>query len=156
MHSQQHPDPEQLDRLRAGLLDDQADEKSSLENHIEHCPSCQSQYNSWQQLGPGALGPRLDTESLDQTLQQARSQALDHTDVRHSRTFTPYATAALLLIAVSIGFWVAQPEQQDTQLATAETGQDVPDLYEDIDFYLWLAGQNGNSIDNEDSNPNNT
>jgi anti-sigma factor RsiW len=156
MHSQQHPDPELMDRLRAGLLDDQADEKKTLQDHIEHCPSCQSRYDSWQQLGPAALGPRLDAESLSRSLQQARQQALENAATRHSRTFTPYATAALLLIAVSIGFWVAQPEQQDTQLATAEPGQDVPDLYEDIDFYLWLAGQNGNSIDNEDSNPNNT
>ena len=156
MHSQQHPDPEQLDRLRAGLLDDQADEKRSLENHIEHCPSCQSHYNSWQQLGPAALGPQLDAASLGRSLQGRRRQALDQADTRHSRTFVPYATAALLLIAVSIGYWVAQPGHQDTQLATAEPGQEIPDLYEDIDFYLWLAGQNGNSINNEDSNPNNT
>ena len=156
MHSTQHPDPEQLDRLRAGLLDDQADEKRSMENHIEHCPSCQSHYTSWQQLGPTALGPQLGTASLGSSLQQARRQALDNADTRHSRSYTRYATAALLLIAVSIGFWVAQPEFQDTQLATAESGQEVPDLYEDIDFYLWLAGQNGNSINNEETNPNNT
>ena len=156
MHSQQHPDPEQLDQLRAGLLDDQADEKKSLESHIEHCPSCQSLVNNWQQLGPGALGPQLGEESLGHALQQARQQALSDADTRHARTFTPYATAALLLIAVSIGFWVAQPEHLDTQLATVDAGQEVPDLYEDIDFYLWLAGQNGNSIDDENSNPNNT
>ncbi|MGB5440212.1 MAG: hypothetical protein WBN57_09985 [Gammaproteobacteria bacterium] len=156
MHSQQHPDPELLDRLRAGLLDDQADEKRSLQDHIEQCPSCQSHYNSWQQLGPAALGPQLDAAALGRSLQGRRRQALEQAETRHARTFVPYATAALLLIAVSIGYWVAQPGHQDTQLATAESGQEIPDLYEDIDFYLWLAGQNGNSIDNEDSNPNNT
>ena len=156
MHSQQHPDPEQLDLLRAGLLDDQADVKQALESHVGHCSSCQSLFNSWQQLGPDALGPQLSEESLGHALQQARQQAFSDAGTRHARTFTPYATAALLLIAVSIGFWVAQPAHQDTQLATVELGQDVPDLYEDIDFYLWLAEQNGNSINNEDSNPNNT
>ena len=156
MHSQQHPDPEQLDQLRAGLLDDQADVKKSLESHIELCPSCQSLFNSWQQLGPTALGPQLGEESLGRSLQQARQQALSDAGTRHARTFTPYATAALLLIAVSIGFWMTQTEHLDTQLATVEYTQDVPDLYEDIDFYLWLAEQNGNSINNEDSNPNNT
>ena len=156
MHSQQHPDPEKLDQLRAGLLDDQADEKQALEGHIEHCPSCQSLFNSWQQLGPTALGPQLNEASLDRSLQHRRQQALSNTDTRHARTFTPYATAALLLIAVMVGVWVAQPEHPQTQLATVEQSQDVPDLYEDIDFYLWLAEQNGNSIDTEDTNPNNT
>jgi|GEM_PF-714977 len=156
MHSQQHPDPEQLDKLRAGLLDDQPAVKSALESHIGHCPSCQSLMNSWQQLGPTALGPQLAPESLGHSLRQARQQALRATGKGHSRTFMPYATAALLLIAVSVGFWIAQPEHQDTPMVTADGGQDVPDLYEDIEFYLWLAGQNGNSIDSEETDPNST
>lgn len=156
MHRQQHPDPEQLDQLRAGLLDDQADVKAALQAHIEHCPSCQSLLNNWQQLGPDALGPQLDPESLGHSLQQARKQALDTKDAHQSRTFMPYATAALLLIAVSIGFWAAQPEYRETTLVTADQGQDVPGLYEDIDFYLWLAEQNGNSTNSEETNPNST
>jgi hypothetical protein len=156
MHRQQHPDPEQLDQLRAGLLDDQADVKAALESHVEQCPSCQSLLNNWQQLGPAALGPQLEPESLDHSLQQARQQALRTPDARPSRTFMPFATAALLLIAVSIGFWIAEPEHKETTLATTDQGQDVPGLYEDIDFYLWLAGENGNSINREESNPNST
>ena len=156
MHRQQHPDPEQLDQLRAGLLDDQAGVKAALEAHIEHCPSCQSLLKNWQQLGPEALGPQLDPETLGHSLQQARQQALDSKDVRQSRTFMPYATAALLLIAVSIGFWAAQPEHGETTLVTADQGQDAPGLYEDIDFYLWLAEQNGNSTNSEETNPNST
>ena len=156
MHRQQHPDPEQLDQLRAGLLDDQADVKAALKAHIEHCQPCQSLLNNWQQLGPAALGPHLDPEALDRSLQQARKQALGTPGARPPRTFMPYATAALLLIAVSIGFWVTQPEYQDTTLATADHRQDIPGLYEDIDFYLWLAEQNGNSINSEETNPNST
>ena len=156
MHRQQHPDPEQLDQFRAGLLDEQVEEKAALEAHIEHCPSCQSLLNNWQQLGPAALGPQLDPESLGHSLQQARRQALDSKNARPSRTFMPYATAALLLIAVSIGFWVAQPEYRETTLATADQGQDVPGLYEDIDFYLWLAEENENSTHREETNPNST
>jgi anti-sigma factor RsiW len=156
MHRNQHPDTEQLDQLRAGLLDDQTDEKAALESHIEHCPSCQSLMNGWQQLGPSALGPQLDVESLGHSLQQARQQALNDAGKSHSRTFMPYATAALLLIAVSVGFWIAQPDYRDTPLMTADHSPDVPDLYEDIEFYLWLAEQNGNSIKSEETNPNST
>ena len=89
MHSQQHPDPEQLDRLRAGLLDDQADEKRSLENHIEHCPSCQSHYNSWQQLGPAALGPQLGAESLGRSLQRRRVSRPWNRQARATRGHSP-------------------------------------------------------------------
>ena len=156
MHRQQHPDPEQLDRLRAGLLDDQPEEKTTLESHIEHCPACQSQLNSWQQLDPDALGPRLNTGSLGHSLQQARQQAMSNAGAQHSRTFMPYATAALLLIVVSVGVWMAQPEHQDSSLKMADRSQEVPGLYEDIDFYLWLAGQNGNTINSDEINPNNT
>ncbi len=154
MHRQQHPDPEQLDQLRAGLLDDQADAKAALEEHVEQCASCQSLLTNWQQLGPDALGPQLDPESIGHSLQQARQQALNTRDARQPRTLMPYATAALLLIAVSIGFWIAQPEYRETTLVTANQGQTVPGLYEDIDFYLWLAEQNGNSINSEETNPN--
>lgn len=156
MHRQQHPDPEQLDQLRAGLLDDQPDVKTALESHIGQCLPCQSLLNSWQQLGPGALGPRLNPGLLGHSLQQARQQALGIPGVRRPFTFIPYATAALLLIAVSIGFWAVQPGQQELTLVTADQNQDIPGLYEDIDFYLWLARQNGNSINGEGNNPNST
>lgn len=156
MHKQQHPDTEQLDQLRAGLLDDQPGEKAALKSHIKQCPACRSHFDSWQQLNPDAFGPKLETESLGQSLQQARLQAMGKTGAHPSRTFTPYATAALLLITVSIGFWVIQPAHQDTSLQMADRSREVPDLYEDLDFYLWLAGQNGNTINSEAINPNNT
>ena len=156
MHSQQHPDPELLDQLRAGLLDDQAAVKAALENHIGQCTSCQTLMNSWQQLGPAALGPAVDPESTRRALLQTRRQALRDAGNRHRRSFVPYATAALLLIAISAGFWIARPGFQDTPLVTADYGSDVPDLYEDIEFYLWLAEQDGSAGKSEPANPNST
>jgi len=156
MHSQQHPDPEQLDKLRAGLLDDQPAVKSALESHIGHCPSCQSLMNSWQQLGPTALGPQLAPESLGHSLRQARQQALRATGKGHSRTFMPYATAALLLIAVSIGIWTLQPDNGVQQQMAVQDSRMIPDIYEDLDFYLWLANQKDNGNGDEKGNPNNT
>jgi len=32
----------------------------------------------------------------------------------------------------------------------------IPDIYEDLEFYLWLANQKDNGNGDEEGNPNNT
>ncbi|HUT40843.1 MAG TPA: hypothetical protein VM011_05815 [Gammaproteobacteria bacterium] len=157
MHSQQHPDQEQLDRLRAGLLDDTPQDKALLEAHLAACDTCQAQFGSWEQLGPGALGPDLEPAALGRDLRAARMRALDSSTPRHRHTFAPYATAALLLIAVTVGIWTGQHwlQPQQPQL-TAQAPHEVPDIYEDLDFYLWLAGQQDTESETHSDNPNNT
>ncbi|MDX1698317.1 MAG: zf-HC2 domain-containing protein, partial [Thiohalobacterales bacterium] len=104
MHKQQHPDTEQLDRLRAGLLDDRPEERAALEQHLAGCDSCRAQAGIWKQLNPGALGPQLDTGAIDNALQAARRQALaDNRAGQRPRSLVPYATAALLVLAVTVG-----------------------------------------------------
>lgn len=156
MHNQQHPDTELLDRLRAGLLDDRADERAALENHLASCPACQARFDSWQQLAPQALGPRLDPHELGSELQRARRRALNVPESHHTPAFASYATAAVLLIAISVGLWSLQPGPEDPPQLTAQNGEPVPDLYEDLDFYLWLANQEEGPASDENGNPNNT
>lgn len=157
MHNQQHPDLEQLDRLRAGLLDEQPQEKATLEAHLAACDTCLAQFDSWEQLGPGAMGPALEPLALGRDLRAARRHALDAgRTTRQRHGFAPYATAALLLVAVTVGIWTGhnwlQPQPQLTVQATSE----VPDLYEDLDFYLWLADQKEGQSGSGDNKPNNT
>lgn len=147
MHNQQHPDTEQLDRLRAGLLDDRPDEKAALEQHLAGCNSCSAHAGIWKQLDPGALGPQLDTGAIDSALQAARRQALADKAGRRPRSLVPYATAALLVLTVTVGLWTIQ-SGTDTTNMMAENSQTVPDIYEDLDFYLWLATQDDSKIDN--------
>ena len=153
MRSQRHPDPDQLDRLRAGLLDDQPETKAGLEAHIAACASCQDRCN-WQFLEPRNLG--LDADALQQSLRNARRQALQAGGRRRPYNLVPYATAALLLIAVSIGIWTLQPDSGSQQQLAAQDSQMVPDIYEDLEFYLWLANQNDNGNADEDASPNKT
>jgi len=155
MHSQQHPEPDQLDRLHAGLLDYQPEIKAALEAHIAACATCQERCN-WQLLQPGAMGPDLDTDALQQSLQNARRQALQAGNQRSRHGFIPYATAALLLIAVSIGIWTLQPDNGVQQQMAVQDSRMIPDIYEDLDFYLWLANQKDNGNGDEKGNPNNT
>jgi len=156
MHNRQHPDPERLDRLRAGLLDEQPDEKAALTAHLEHCDNCQARYSSWVQLGPGALGPELEPAALRRDLRAARLTALDSSAPRHRHAFASYATAALVLVAVTLGIWTGQNWLQPQPQVTVQAMHEVPDIYEDLDFYLWLANQKQTEPDTLSDNPNNT
>lgn len=138
---QQHPDTDTLDRYRAGLLDDSPREKASLEQHLATCDSCRTSIDAWRQLDPGALGPDMAPERLAGDLRRAREHALSAPRRRHLPKLVPYATAAALLVAVTVGVWTRQPGIDTTTSVTAELAQPVPDIYEDIDFYLWLASQ---------------
>jgi len=160
MHSQQHPDPELLDRLHAGLLDEEPEARAALEQHVADCAACRQQLDGWQQLGPAGLGPQLDSRQLADDLQAARRRALGSHSAsaghRH-RALAPYAAAAVLLLAVSAGLWSLLPYDSDTPAVVASrSSEQVPDVYEDLDFYLWLATQQDNGNGDEHSNPNNT
>ena len=153
MHEDRHPDREQLDRLRAGLLDDEPDTRAALEAHIEGCPDCQASLQGWQQLGPDALGPAIDTTRVEAGLRQARQVALASTGRRRPMRYATLATAALLLVIVSAGLLTLNTgQQQNTMQATAG----VPEIYEDIDFYLWLTDQQDEETKDDNATANST
>lgn len=156
MHNQTHPDTALLDRLRAGLLDAGTEERSHLERHIETCPQCRAYLDGWKQLGPMALGPELEPAGISGQLRQLRQQALASAKRPRLRNYQLLATAALLLIAVTVGLWTIQYQESDAPQMTAQGSDAVPDLYEELDFYLWLAGQNGNDAPREDENADST
>jgi hypothetical protein len=157
MHNQHHPDPELLDRLRAGLLDEQPGAKADLLQHIAGCAACRQQLEGWQQLGPAGLGPQLESTALTRDLQAVRRQALNSGRRRHRhQALVPYAAAAVLVLAVSAGLWSLWPDTDTTTRMAASSSQQVPDVYEDLDFYLWLVTQEGNGDGNEYSDPDNT
>ncbi|MGD8312960.1 MAG: hypothetical protein PVJ66_10225 [Gammaproteobacteria bacterium] len=156
MHNQHHPDPELLDRLRAGLLDELPEQKARIEAHLAGCGACRSRLDTWRQLGPGALGPQLEPTALRSDLQLARHRALEAAGSGSGWSLVPYATAALLLIAVSVGLWSLQPDQTTPPQLAAQHGQEVPELYEDLDFYLWLADQENGTAGDDSGDANST
>ena len=156
MRNQTHPDTALLDRLRAGLLDTAVEEKTRLQRHIETCAQCRAYLDSWQQLGPAALGPDLEPTSVTNQLRQLRQQALASAKQPRLRHYQLLATAALLLIAVTVGLWTVQYQDSDAPQMTVQSTESVPDLYEDLEFYLWLAGQNGDDAPNDDDNADST
>jgi len=157
MHRQPHPDPETLDRLRAGLLDDRPAEKAAIETHLATCEDCRNQQSVWPQIATASMAGQPDHAGIRLQLQQARNQALSSQAVhRHDSALVPFATAALLLIAVSFGLWNYQSGTTDDMQEPATVAQAVPDIYEDLDFYLWLANQKETGTEDNDGNPNST
>jgi anti-sigma factor RsiW len=156
MRNEAHPDTELLDRLRAGLLDEDLEMKARLERHLAACPSCRERLNAWEHLGRDALGAWAVTEdSLSAGLGAARQRALAAGRHRRFVSRRPLlATAAVVLIAVSAGLWTLRHEFVDTVHVTAQNSAGVPDLYEDLDFYLWMANQGDDKMHEQGSNGN--
>ena len=135
----QHPDTEILDRLRAGLLDENPSQKAALETHLQQCETCRRACH-WP---VAALQPNsTQSERLARQLDRARHRALQAPAKTSLRRFTPLlAAAAIALVAVLVVKPLQSPESEETQLAVTGPGA-VPDIYEDLDFYLWLADHN--------------
>ena len=131
----QHPDPELLDQLRAGLLDEDPLQKTGLEAHIQQCETCRQGYD-W----PAALRPDgAQIQHLVRQLDQARQQALLARKKTALRRLAPLAVAAAIaLVTVLVVKPLQSPDTGDTRMAGTTPGA-VPEIYEDLDFYLWLA-----------------
>ncbi len=147
-----HPDTEQLQRLQAELLD--PEEAARLQAHLRECPRCQAQLAGWQRLGELATLNDQDA-GVTARLAAARRAALaqDSDSTRHWHALPLLATAASVMLMVSLGVWQLWPAGQPApatvgpvavQTAPARMAQQrdesVPEVYEDLDFYLWLAG----------------
>jgi hypothetical protein len=136
-----HPDSEQLDSLRAGLLDDKPQLKSDIENHLGSCASCQKRYDLAGCLQPGRLPVDMPAEQLD----RIRHQALQPRTL--PQRLLPIAIAAALALVTVV---LVKPSLQDRDSAPATRMaqtplEATPVLYEDLDFYLWLTDHKENS-----------
>lgn len=154
MHKQTHPDTEQLDRLRCGLLDDEPQLKILLDEHIAACPDCMARFSGWNQLHQMAGKTGVTDQQLKRKLGSARQTALAASPSTRPHRLIPLAAAAALLTALSAGLLTLQYNdsgfiQENDDTLAVQTGNDIPDVYEDLDFYLWLATQkeNGGATD---------
>lgn len=135
--SELHPDSTLLDQLRAGLLDDMPRQKAEIEQHLQQCRYCRRAYD-W----PASL--RAASSGVDSRLDKLRHQALAPRPARRrSRPWLPLAAAAALAVVAVALVNLLQPESPNDSPRIATNSQTVPDLYEELDFYLWLADHKG-------------
>ena len=139
-----HPQAADLDRLRAGLYDRDNATRDALLQHLQACDTCRARIADWDGLrnaADTARDPRLSREL--RTRRQAALAGQASGRATPEQHWPRYAVAATLAITIGIGVFFrfeaplpgAQPE-----LSVAQSDK-VPDVYTDIDFYLWLAKQ---------------
>lgn len=139
-----HPSDAELDRLRAGLYDDRVAERETLRAHLAACGRCEARVGRWDQARD-ALG--IEPPYVRAQLRARRATALAGTGAaipRASRWGLPLALAAgVAAVVLALGVALHTPDNtRDVQLAETE----VPDLYTDIDFYLWLLRKQQDDI----------
>ena len=131
-----HPSDTELDGLRAGLYDDRMSQREALRAHIAECPACEARVAIWGEAHEvlGVERPRVRNQ-----LRARRLAALTGDGVSHHtapRWHLPMALAAgVAAVALALGVVLHTPDNSG-EVRLAET--EVPDLYSDIDFYLWL------------------
>ncbi len=140
-----HPDNTRLDRLRAGLLDDDPAGKTRLLEHLAACGDCRRRFEAWDGLARALNDASFDTPALSHSLGARRRAALaGYAATRPVRMVPRYAlAAALAALLIGAGVFLVF-EQPAEQIPPTLTQADVPDLYVDLDFYLWLTQENAN------------
>lgn len=142
MQSNYHPDDVALDKLRAGLLDDHA-----TRTHIEACAACQQRLTVWDRLAHQFQTTTSLDSGLARQLHDRRRMALAgrvSAPATASRRWAPQhlamaATVATVAIGVGVFFALDRnlPDTTPETLVTQANG--APDIYADIEFYLWLT-----------------
>lgn len=133
-----HPTDRQLDELRAGMLDERLADREALRAHVTECAVCAARLELWDQTRQ-VLG--IEHRGVRHALRARRAAALTGNAAivpRPVRWGLPMALAAgVAAVALGLGTLVYPPDNTD-DVPLAATAADEPDLYTDIDFYLWL------------------
>lgn len=141
----EHPDDLQLDQLRAGLLDHQVAVKSQLLEHLRLCATCRQQAVAMDQLAAtqrDARNPRLAQQLRTRRMAALAGDAARRPPRSAARRLAPaFALATVVAVMIGVGgFLEITPATAPAPQTVAQTTNDnVPDLYADIDFYLWLS-----------------
>jgi anti-sigma factor RsiW len=134
-----HPTIERLDRWRAGLLD--PDTGADVARHVAGCSDCRRQAEVWRT----AASRREMHAGLAGRLRARRREVIEGR-ARPSRTIAAprllVGVAAALTLAVGVG--VFTQIQGPTQMNGGVEAAGSPNLYAELDFYVWLADQQRN------------
>jgi len=140
--SNPHLDDLALDKLRAGLLDDRA-----AHAHIETCTVCRQRLAVWERLANHLQAGDSPDSALDRQLRDRRQAVLAGRIGRAGAAawrWTPQylamaATVAALAIGLSAFFAFDLLAPDDTPDTLSAQADGTPDVYADIEFYLWLT-----------------
>jgi len=140
----QHPSAAEFDKLRSGLLDSDPTRRTAVLAHVNACATCQQQEALWPRLLHA-----LDQQAADRGIAGALA-ARRHKALRSARRARPRPAylglaiaATITAIAIGIGTLFLNDTKDPTSVVAAVESP-APDLYADLDFYLWLMHKRTN------------
>lgn len=146
----------QLDQLRAGLLDDDPELKARVEDELRRDAGLAGQYGRWDEVRGQLESEREDATRLNNQLRLRRRRVLSGKAVEKPRRFTlpqmalAAATSVALTLAMVLWFNERPPEGAASVAVTdmiqdatqpVLTGNIEVDLESNVDFYVWMQGQ---------------
>ncbi len=138
-----HPDNTQLDQLRAGLLDHQPAIKLQLLAHLQACNACHRRATDLNRLiaiQRDHADPRLAQQLRSRRMTALMDGAVQHPRRTLTRRLAPaFALATVVAVMIGIGGFLEINPAPPPPALTQTSSDTVPDLYADIDFYLWLS-----------------
>jgi hypothetical protein len=151
MNIMSHPTVIELDRLRAGLLDNDPSGREALMAHLATCDGCRQHLNGSRLSRE--LARHMDADEWTaQALRARRLQALAghasnaRSGISRYSVWGSAAVTALVLVIAGVNFrtLLAPPAREPATMASATdpaTAATQDDVYTDLDFYLWLSKQ---------------
>lgn len=166
MTENQNATTEDIDRLRAGLLDHQPDLKARVQSALKRDQNLRAQDGLWRQLRDQLDASGENARQLSNQLRLRRRRALTGQGVKKPQRFSlpqaALAATASLALTLSAVLWFSGGRQNvfdsagNSIAATiAATGAEQPlpvasrefDLKNNVDFYVWMEDQDDLFID---------
>lgn len=142
-----HATVDELEMLRAGLLDDEPARQARVLDHIAGCPDCEQRFAVWDRVVRQLDDGTRENTSLSRELRMRRQAVLagqdraDHGRWRLPRVFV----VAAAVIALGLGLGLFTTLQSITPISipgfSRSNVKNISDFYAEIDFYVWLADQ---------------
>ncbi len=130
-----------LDRLRAGLLDDQPDLKARAEQAIANNPAMQHGHEVVRHTIRHLDESADDAVAINNQLRLRRREVLSGNVRRSAPRRAPrlvLGAAATVVLAVAIGWFTLPALNQLPNLVSGADRKDISDLADNLDFYVWL------------------
>lgn len=136
------PDFDLLDRLRAGLLDGEPDQKSRAERMV-------MENSDLQDRTVGQVIEHLNETAdnamaINNQLRVRRREVLGGNAKRTPQQRIPQvalAAAASVVLAIAIGWFALPGPINDRTTNVSGDSEEISDLAENLDFYVWLQNQ---------------
>lgn len=136
---------EQIDLLRAGLLDDQPELKNRVEAALRDPANNQADDDIWDRLGRELDDDCAHAIRVNNQLRLRRRRVLSGAPGRSPRLRqrSVLTAVASVVLAITVAVFLVPSGDRGGAGPTRiiDSGRDMPDLTDNVDFYVWMEAQ---------------